>query len=210
MNMLATIVPKSDQMNSDDLIGGPRTITVTRVSVNPRDEQPASLSYEGDEGKPYKPCKSMRRVLVECWGADASNYVGRSMTLYRDAKVSFGGMEVGGIRISHLSHIEKRRTLALTATRGKKAGFVVEPMQQAQPSKAEMAANALIDRIERAGSMADLEAITGDAKVIEQRAWLTDKRADLAGKVNLAVTEALDRLAPAADDAALSPAQGVE
>jgi pyruvate carboxylase len=35
---------------------------------------------------------------------------------------------VGGIRISHLSHIEKPITVALTVTRGKKAPFVVQPL----------------------------------------------------------------------------------
>ena len=28
---------------------------------------------EGDNRKPYKPCKSMRRVMVHCWGADGND-----------------------------------------------------------------------------------------------------------------------------------------
>jgi hypothetical protein len=47
------------------------------------------------------------------------------MTLYRDPAVRFGGQDVGGIRVSHLSHIEKRITLALTVTRGRRAPYVV-------------------------------------------------------------------------------------
>ena len=79
-DMTAAIVPKSDQLNADDLIAGPITIKVTEVTIR-AGEQPVSIHYEGDNGKPYKSCKSMNRVLVMCWGADAKNYIGRSMTL---------------------------------------------------------------------------------------------------------------------------------
>ena len=136
MDMIATIVPKSDQLNSDDLIGRDMTIKVTRVTLDTTDEQPVALYFEGDGGKPYKPGKSMRRVLVHCWGPDAGSYAGRSLTIYRDADVKFGGMEVGGIRISAMSHIAKRQVMALTATRGNKKPFVVEPLRAAAPAKA--------------------------------------------------------------------------
>lgn len=132
MNMLATIASKSDQLNSDDLIGGPRTIKVTKVSFDPKTpEQPASIYYEGDQNKPYKPCKSMRRVLVNVWGPDANAYVERSMSIYRDEGVVFGGMAVGGIRISHMSHIDKPVTMALTATRANRKPFTVKPLVEA-------------------------------------------------------------------------------
>jgi hypothetical protein len=129
VNMAAFTAPKSDQLNADDLIGGPRTVTVTAVRANAGSaEQPVDISFEGDDGKPYKPCKSMRRVMVHVWGADAKNYIGRSMTLYCDPAVQFGGMKVGGIRISHMSHIDKAHTMALTATRAKRAPFTVQPL----------------------------------------------------------------------------------
>lgn len=136
MNMLTTITPRSDQMNSDDLIGQDRTITVTRVTLDTKAEQPVSLFFEGDSGKPYKPGKSMRRVLVQAWGADASAYTGRSLTLYRDPDVKFGGLDVGGIRISHMSHIDRRMTMALTVTRGSKKPFTVDPLVLDAPAKA--------------------------------------------------------------------------
>lgn len=129
-DLSTTIVPKSDQMNSDDLISGPRTIRVAKVSLT-GEEQPVAISYEGDGGKPFKPCKVMRRVLVALWGPDANNYVGRSMTLYRDPNVKFGGMAVGGIRISHLSHIEREQTMALTETRASRKPFTVKPLKDA-------------------------------------------------------------------------------
>lgn len=130
-----TIAPKSDQLNADDLIGGPLTLTITRVSADPSSaEQPVSISFEGDGGKPYKPCKSMRRVMVHLWGKDGAAYAGRSMTIYRDAEVQFGGMKVGGIRISHMSHISKAETMALTATRANRKPFTVRPLEAARQS----------------------------------------------------------------------------
>lgn len=124
------IAPKSDQLNADDLIGGSRTITITKVSASPETaDQPVSIHFEGDEGKPYKPCKSMRRVMVAAWGNDGHAYVGRSMTLYRDEKVMFGGIQVGGIRISHMSHIDREMAMALTVTRAKRMPYTVKPLK---------------------------------------------------------------------------------
>jgi len=127
LDLSKTIAPKSEQLNADDLIAGPRTITVTSVKLVAED-QPVAIHFAGDEGKPYKPCKSMRRVLVRAWGADGAQYVGKSMTLFLDEQVRFGGAAVGGIRISHLSHIEKSITMALTATRATKKAYTVQAM----------------------------------------------------------------------------------
>lgn len=130
-DLAQTIAPKSDQLNSDDLIAGPMTITIEKVSANPSSpEQPISISFRGDNGKPYKPCKSMRRVLVATWGSNGASFVGRSMTLYRDPTVKFGGFEVGGIRISHMSDIDKPMTMALTTTRASRKAYTVQPLQR--------------------------------------------------------------------------------
>lgn len=138
-DMAQTIIPKSDQLNADDLIAGPLTIKIAGVSIRGGQEQPISISYEGDGGKPYKACKSMCRVMVTAWGADSKRYVGRTMTLYRDPAVKWGGMEVGGIRISHMSDIEKPLTMALTMTKQSRKPYTVKPL--ATPS--EPAATAL-------------------------------------------------------------------
>jgi len=127
-SMLDTVIPNSQQLNADDLIGGQsRTIKITNVTIAMGD-QPVSIHYEGDGGKPYKPGKSMRRVIINAWGADTSNYIGRSMTLYRDDKVVFGGVAVGGLRISHMSHINEPLTMALTASRTNRKPFTVQPL----------------------------------------------------------------------------------
>lgn len=130
-DLTKTIAPKTDQLNADDLIGvSSKTIKITKVSILGEDAQPIAVSFEGDNGKPYKPCKSMRRVLVQIWGGDGNQYIGRSLTLYRDDKVMFAGIAVGGIRISHMSHIEKDITMALTASKASRKPYTVKPLTQ--------------------------------------------------------------------------------
>jgi hypothetical protein len=181
IDLRGTIKPKSDQLNADDLIGGPVTIRITGVSVSEGD-QPVSISFEGDGGKPFKPGKSMRRVLVNLWGPDGETYVGRSLTLYRDEQVVFGGVEVGGIRISHMSNLQRETTMALTATKAKRKPFTVRPLVvDKSEDKAATAVQALLARI--AGG----EDVTSEAKVAEQRAWLAKNRPELAEQINIAL-----------------------
>lgn len=127
MNLNSTIIPKSDQLNADDLISGPRTIKITNVLPGSK-EQPISITFEGDNARPYKPSKSMRRVLVTLWGSEGDAYVGRRLTLFRDPTVKYAGEEVGGIVISHASDIKESVSVMLTVTRGKRKPLVVEPL----------------------------------------------------------------------------------
>ena len=120
-----TIAPKSDQLNADDLITGPITVTITNVSRGSKD-QPVSIAI--NDRMPFKPCKTMRRVLIKAWGDDGKKWIGRSMTLYCDPSVKFGGVAVGGIRISHLSHIDKPLDLMLTTSRARKSQTVIQPL----------------------------------------------------------------------------------
>ena len=130
MDITSTLEAKSNQLNTDDLIGGARTITIAKVSAGSA-EQPVAVSFEGDGGKPWYPCKSMRRVLVAAWGADASQYVGRRVTLFRDPGVTYGGIQVGGIRVSHLSDLDGPLSIALTVTRQKRSPYKVQPLPAA-------------------------------------------------------------------------------
>jgi hypothetical protein len=198
--------PKSDQINADDLIGGPMTIVVTAVSANEAaPEQPVNISFEGDGGKPFRPCKSMRRVMVHIWGADASKYVGRAMTLYRDPKVQFGGMQVGGIRISHMSDIpadklsDGKVQMALTATRAKRAPFTVLPLKDVPKSNASDEMQAWADtfmrNVGRAPDTAKLDAfVAGKA---DRLAALQQGQADLHAQCQAAISKRREELAPA-------------
>lgn len=126
-DMAQAIIPRSDQWNYDDFLAGPLTFKITGVRVKGGQEQPVEIEMEGTS-KFYRPCKSMSRCLVTAWGPDSSKYVGRSLTLYGDSKVKWGGLEVGGIRISHMSHIDSAMTMALTATKGSRKPFTVKPL----------------------------------------------------------------------------------
>lgn len=145
IDMSHFVEAKSDQLNADDLIGAPRTITVRKVAGNDGD-QPVSIFYEGDNNKPFKPCKTMRRVLLGVWGRNAADYVGRSMTVYRDDSVTFGGLNVGGIRISHMSHIDKKTVVVVMKTKGKKAGIEINPLATQQQAKPQQTAEQWVDK----------------------------------------------------------------
>lgn len=131
MDISDTIIARSDQLNASDLIGGPITVTITAVKRSESADQPISISYEGDNGKPFKPCKSVRRLLVGMWKKDATKYVGRRLTLYRDPSVKWAGKEEGGIRVSHASHIDGAFKMALRASKAVSAMTTVKPLPNA-------------------------------------------------------------------------------
>ena len=160
-SLLPTIEAKSDQLNAEDLIGGPRTVRVTSVKVSASEDQPVWVYFEGDNGKPFKPCKTVRRLLVRVWGDDSTVYAGRSMTLYLDQDVKYGGMAVGGIRVSHVSHIDAPKKFFLTETRGKKREITVKPM----PADARQIADDLKAGVSRQDT---LENLVGYWKALQE------------------------------------------
>ncbi len=129
--VLASIVAKSDQLNAEDLITGPVTATITGVKRGSK-EQPIIVEIDGHQ--PYKPCKTMRRVLIATFSDDPKLWIGQRMTLFCDPTVLYAGVRVGGIRISHLSGIEKPQTFLLTKSRGKKAEVVILPIEASSPA----------------------------------------------------------------------------
>lgn len=196
-DMRAVIVPKSDQINADDLLAGPMTITITQVAIGPGTEQPVSIYYDGDNGKPYKPCKSMARVMVHCWGPNANEYVGRSMTLYCDPTVRWGGMEVGGIRISHMTHIQAKQVMALTATKGSRKPFTVHPLELRQPRRT--IADALDDlsaQLQDAPDRTAVDEILASETVQKIEAHV---KGEAAERLQAMKAAALERTAPSTD-----------
>lgn len=124
-----TIEPDSSQINSDDLISGPVTVTVREVSKGTA-EQPVNIHLQEYPDRAYRPSKSMRRVIVAAWGPDASQYAGRQLQLFRNPDIRFGREVVGGIEIAAMSHLDKPLEVPLTVSRGKRRKFVVQPLQQ--------------------------------------------------------------------------------
>lgn len=126
-----TLAPDSDQLDAVDLLGGPRTFTITGVSRNDG-EQPINVRL-AEFPRVWRPGKSMRRVLAACWGTDAKEWTGRRVRLYCDESVRFGSDVVGGTRISHLSHIDGVKKVPLLVSRKKMATYVVEPLREDPP-----------------------------------------------------------------------------
>lgn len=129
-----TITPKSDQLNADDLIAGPITVTILSVARGATKEQPITLGIDGGR-MPYKPCKSMRRVMIAAWGDNGADWIGKRLTLYCDQSVQFGGVKVGGIRISHMSGIISRMALLLTTSKSKRKEYIVNPLSDKSEEK---------------------------------------------------------------------------
>lgn len=136
MDITPFIKAKSDQLNADDLLGGPITVQIERVTQGNR-EQPVVIHISGGH-MPWKPSKTALRVLAHAWGTDTKPWVGRWMTLYRDETVRWAGEEVGGIRIKALSHITEDISLSLAESRGKKknqrVAVLKNPAQKGAPT----------------------------------------------------------------------------
>lgn len=128
--MKITTEPRSDQWNADDFIGGPRTFTIAGVKTGSA-EQKYDIELVEGEGRVWRPPLTVLRLLVAAWGDDATIWPGRRVRLYRDAEIQFGRDKVGGIRVSHLSHIDKPLSIMLTSTRGKRANHTVQPLPEA-------------------------------------------------------------------------------
>jgi len=191
MDLSDTIEPRSDQINADDLLAGPRDVTVAGVRRgNP--DQPVEVVLE-EFDRVWKPCKTVRRLLIACWGADGSAWVGRRARLYNDDRVEWGGRRVGGIRVSHLSHLDSPRTVLVMVKRGKRQPVELLPLPMpAEPAEPSTPAEPvdLLDVLEQRGlSMGQLDewaSTTGRPLVSsldrdgqdKVAAWLASSKAD--------------------------------
>ena len=191
-DMSATIIAKSDQVNADDLIGGPMTIRIRDVKILPSD-QPVNVYFDGSE-KAYRPCKSMCRVLVSLWGSDSKQYIGKRLTLYRDPSVTWAGVQIGGIRISHASHIDGPQTIMISEKRGKRSPIKIIPLideQPKQPAKpSEKAATWAQGFVERVDACETLESL---ATLIMDNQKAIDRLDSEYNEIALRVRNACDR-----------------
>lgn len=161
LDMTESLAPKSDQLDAVDLLGGPRTFTIERVSKH-NAEQPFNF-HLAEFPRVWRPGKSMRRVIVAAWGGKVSAYVGQRITLYCDPAVEFGGAAVGGTRISHMSGIDKPLKVPLLIKKGRSAMFTVQPLKDA-PKPAVTARDWRTEAQALEGSTDDLRALYMDAQ----------------------------------------------
>ena len=120
------IKPKSDQLNAEDLLGTTITAIIQAVEVGQGD-QPISVWLVGYD-RPWKPCKSMARVLAYAWGRDSRQWINKGVTLFCDPEVKWAGVKVGGIRVSHLTDIKSALDMSLAMSKGKRKSLRVEKL----------------------------------------------------------------------------------
>lgn len=171
--MRVTIEKKTDQLNFEDFLGGvTRTVTIVEVRKGTKEQQ-YDIAIEGDR-RLWRPPVTVLKLLVEAWGDDATRWVGRRATLYGDPDVPFGSDKVGGIRVSHVSHIDGPVTANLTKTRGKRAAHTVQPLVESAPASTEPTA-------EQVAACMDLDQL-GDmwrASGPDRRAQIEDRVAEI-------------------------------
>lgn len=158
MDMTESTAPRSDQINADDLIPGPRTYTIEKVTEG-KATQPFDFHLIESPGRVYRPNKSMRRVMIDAWGPETSVYSGRRLTLYRDPDVAFGNDVQGGIKISHLSHIDKPRKLQLTVKRSVRKPHTVEPLPDDAPTTAPTPSEPTAEQVAECSDLAALRSM---------------------------------------------------
>ena len=119
VDIRAATKPKSDQLNYETFLTGPQTFTVSKVTPGDRDH-PVFIHMNECQATPYKPSKGMLKCIAQPdgWGDKSSQWVGRSITLYGDPTVIYGGVEVGGIKVAALSDINGDYETLISARRG--------------------------------------------------------------------------------------------
>lgn len=125
MDISHALEAKSDQLNAVDIMGFEPVIRVRDVKVTQSD-QPVSVFFDGDNGRPWKPSKGMLRILAAGWGKDAKAWTGKHVKIYFESKVRYAGKEVGGIRIRSMTDIPSQGlALVLTINRQNREQYVV-------------------------------------------------------------------------------------
>lgn len=199
-DMSQTIVAKSDQINAADLIGSTRIVTIKEVRIKAGEDQPVTILIEGDK-KAFRPCLGVRRLMVRVWGPDASKYIGESMTLFCDPKVTWAGKEEGGIRVSNMTGLEEEIVEYMRISRTATKPYKIKPLkmeqrQQRQPDP-NAAANWANEHMSMLGQIDTLEGlsahITAGAKSV---ARMEATRPDLHAKVIAAYDVRRDMLTP--------------
>lgn len=178
MDITETLAPNSDQLDNVDLIAGSRTFTVERVEVRPGAEQPVNVFF-AEFPRPWRPGKTMRRILAACWSPESSTWTGKRVELFRDPDVKFGRDTPGGTRIRAVSHIDGTKKLILPTSKGKVGEFIVEPLPAGPQLITDKQADNFLDTIHKAQDQAALSEIgkqlktfdLGVYKVELQTAW---------------------------------------
>lgn len=128
--MKVEIKKNTDQLNYEDFLGGvTRIVTIAKVEKG-RKEAQYDIAIEGDD-RYWRPPATILKLLKLAYGDEGADWVGKRAMLYGDPEVKMKGVKVGGIRVSHLSHLDGPLKAPLTVTRGQTADFTILPLPDA-------------------------------------------------------------------------------
>lgn len=159
-----TLAPKSDQLDGVDLAAsGPQVFTITKVTVKKDNvQQPVSISL-AEFPRVWRPNLNTRRVIAGAWGKKGSAYVGRRVRLFYDPDVHYGGIQTGGVRISHMSDLPDGRPFSWPIIKGKGRSEMytvdplTEPASRPAPTADDVAACSDVDTLRAMWSAASPE-----------------------------------------------------
>ena len=212
MDITDALAPTSDQLDAVELVN-PRTFTIgTGSALGKREGKTVAEIRLADFPRVWRPSKGMLDVLAACWGTDAKQWVGRRVTVYNDPDVMFGRDKVGGIRISHLSHIDTARKVQIRGAGqgGRKQSWPVEQLAtvaaSVEPTDADVTAATDLDTLR---AMYAASGVERRAQITARVAELNTKPSTVKGPNNSATNSATDDGPTDADwDAMGAPAGG--
>ena len=134
MNIREFVKIKSDRLNFEDFIMGSQEFTISKLGRKVDQGNVRLLMiFEGRESTPYWVPKGMVKCLSnpEGWGeSEFSEWIGRKVRLFGEPTVVYAGKELGGIRISHISHIAAPYSTKITERRGVRIDYVISPLEE--------------------------------------------------------------------------------
>jgi hypothetical protein len=132
MNIREFVKIKSDRLNYEDFIMGPQDFTIARLGRKTDQGNVRLLMFfAGCEETPYWVPKGMVKCLSnpDGWGEDPfSEWIGRRVRLFGEPTVVYAGKELGGIRISAISDINRAYSTKITERRGVRIDYVISPL----------------------------------------------------------------------------------
>lgn len=169
-----TLIAKSDQLNAVDIIGTEKLLKITKVDVKQSGDQPVTVHYEGENGRPWKPALTSRRILASLWGGDSSKWIGHTVAVHCDATVVYAGEEVGGVRPHAATGIESTQVIKLKEKRGPKPKtFEIKPLRIDVTKPAPTAVQFSMENYTRA-----IEKILAESKSHDELSERFDRMAD--------------------------------
>lgn len=169
-----TLIARSDQMNAVDIIGTERLLKIVSVDVKQSGEQPVTIHYEGENGRPWKPALTARRILASLWGSESAKWIGHTVAVHCDATVVYAGEEVGGIRPHAATGIETTQVIKLKEKRGPKPKtFEIKPLRMDTSKPKPTAVEFSMENYRRA-----VEKITKESETAEELTTRWDRMAD--------------------------------